>query len=39
MTQLFPALQVVYSSSAHELKVKTVQPEKTEDDDLDIDAI
>lgn len=36
---IFPALQVVYSSSARELKVETIQPEKTEEDDLDIDAI
>uniref|UniRef100_A0A672QVP3 Eukaryotic translation initiation factor 5 n=1 Tax=Sinocyclocheilus grahami TaxID=75366 RepID=A0A672QVP3_SINGR len=33
-------VEVVYSSSARELKVETVQPEKAEeDDDLDIDAI
>uniref|UniRef100_A0A4W4ECB9 Eukaryotic translation initiation factor 5 n=1 Tax=Electrophorus electricus TaxID=8005 RepID=A0A4W4ECB9_ELEEL len=33
-------VKVVYSSSARELKVETVQPEKTEEeDDLDIDAI
>uniref|UniRef100_A0A673HXX0 Eukaryotic translation initiation factor 5 n=1 Tax=Sinocyclocheilus rhinocerous TaxID=307959 RepID=A0A673HXX0_9TELE len=33
-------VEVVYSSSARELKVETVQPEKAEEDeDLDIDAI
>uniref|UniRef100_A0A8C2K6R6 Eukaryotic translation initiation factor 5 n=1 Tax=Cyprinus carpio TaxID=7962 RepID=A0A8C2K6R6_CYPCA len=33
-------VEVVYSSSARELKVETVKPEKAEeDDDLDIDAI
>ncbi|KAK3573802.1 hypothetical protein QTP86_032925 [Hemibagrus guttatus] len=33
-------VEVVYSSSARELKVETIQPEKTEEeDDLDIDAI
>ncbi|KAI4888319.1 hypothetical protein NFI96_017625, partial [Prochilodus magdalenae] len=33
-------VEVVYSSSARELKVETVQPEKNEEeDDLDIDAI
>ncbi|XP_051507711.1 eukaryotic translation initiation factor 5-like isoform X2 [Myxocyprinus asiaticus] len=33
-------VEVVYSSSAQELKVETIQPEKAEEeDDLDIDAI